>query len=323
MSCDNGDGSCDTPRRHSAFVALAIMAVIFVVLSIFSFLPSRAQVTPDTVSFGPYQANDGKRVFQAYNCMGCHTMVGNGAYLGPDLTEEYRLIGPAWLAAFLPSAGGWPTEAAVRTQLLDPNQIADAGTDSIEVYLKKYPGAAERIDRRGGHTSLMPNLPLTKDEVGQLIAYLKYTSAMDTEGWPPKVKVEGLDKRLRLAHGNEETAVPAAIAAEPSITETTAEINPVERGASLVKEYGCVACHAADKTKLVGPAWGGLYGSQVKLADGSTVTADDAYLAESIRQPGTQLVAGYPVGVMPAYDTLLKAEDVDAIVAYLHTLEKK
>ena len=323
MSCDNGDGSCDIPRRRGAFVVLAILAVIFIVLSIFSFLPSRTQVTPDTVSFGTYQANDGKRVFQAYNCMGCHTMVGNGAYLGPDLTEEYRLAGPAWLAAFLPSAGGWPTEAAVRTQLLDPNQVADAGTDSIEVYLKKYPGAADRITRRGGHTTLMPNLPLTKDEVGQLIAYLKYTSEMNTEGWPPKVKVEGLDKRLRLAHGNEATSVPAVIAAASMATTTTATIDPVEHGAQLVKEYGCVACHAADATKLVGPGWGGLAGSQVTLADGSKVTADDAYLAEAIRQPGTQLVAGYPAGVMPAYDTLLKAGDVDAIVAYLHTLEKK
>ncbi|NMW25623.1 cytochrome c, partial [Rhodanobacter denitrificans] len=162
---------------------MAILALIFIVLSIFSFLKSRNQVTPDTVSFGPYQAADGKRVFQAYNCMGCHTMVGNGAYLGPDLTEEYKHAGPAWLAAFLPSAGGWPTTAAVRAQLLDPNQQADTGTDSIDAYLKKFPGAAERIERRGGGTTMMPNLPLTKDEIGQLIAYLKYTSAMNTEGW--------------------------------------------------------------------------------------------------------------------------------------------
>ena len=153
MSCGIGGSSCETPRRRGAFLVLAILALIFVVLSIFSFLKSRHQVTPDTVSFGLYQAADGKRVFQAYNCMGCHTMVGNGAYLGPDLTKEYQHAGPAWLAAFLPSAGGWPTTAAVRAQLLDPNQSADAGTDSIEAYLKKFPGAAERIERRGGGTT--------------------------------------------------------------------------------------------------------------------------------------------------------------------------
>lgn len=331
MSCGNGDSSCEKPRRRGAFVALALLAVIFIFLSLVSFTKSRGQVTPDQISFGTYQAADGKRVFQAYNCMGCHTLVGNGAYLGPDLTQSYKHAGPAWLAAFLPSAGGWPTSAAVRTQLLDANQLADNGTDSIEAYLEKYPGAADRIDRRGGGKTMMPNLPLTKDEVGQLIAYLKYTSAMNTEGWPPKIMVEGLDNRLRLAHGSVAAAPGAAMAAPAaasaaatgSASASAEPADPAAHGEQLVKDYGCIACHATDTTKLVGPGWGGLYGSQVTLADGSSVLADDAYLAESIRQPDAQLVHGYPASVMPAYDSLLKADEVDAIVAYLHTLEKQ
>ncbi|MES1153999.1 MAG: cytochrome c, partial [Rhodanobacter sp.] len=298
-------------------MVLAILALIFIALSIFSFLKSRHQVTPDTVSFGPYQAADGKRVFQAYNCMGCHTMVGNGAYLGPDLTEEYKRAGPAWLAAFLPSAGGWPTTAAVRAQLLDPNQSADTGTDSIEAYLKKFPGAAQRIERRGGGTTMMPNLPFSKDEIGQLIAYLKYTSAMNTEGWPPKVEVEGLDHRLQLAHGTVAAAQAAPTMASPTPAAPAAD--PAVHGAQLVKDTGCVACHATDEKRLVGPGWGGLYNAKVSLADGSSVTADDAYLQESIRQPNAKVVAGYPAGVMPAYETLLKDDEVNAIVAYLHT----
>ncbi|MGS0998215.1 c-type cytochrome [Rhodanobacter sp. UC4451_H18] len=320
MSCGSGDSSCEKPRRRSALLLLGVMALIFIVLSVFSFLPSRGQATPDPVSFGPYQANDGKRVFQAYNCMGCHTLVGNGAYLGPDLTEVYEHAGPAWLAAFLPSAGGWPTEAAVRAQLLDPNQHADTGTDTIDAYLQKYPGAAARIERRGGGTTLMPNLPLSKDEIGQLIAYLKYTSAMNTEGWPPKVEAGTLDRRMQLAHGPIALAqvVPAVAAATTPVAS-----DPAALGAQLVKDYGCVACHASDDKKLVGPGWGGLYGSSVSLADGGKVSADDAYLAESIRQPNAKIVAGYPPGVMPAYDTLLKNDEVDAIVAYLHTLEKQ
>ena len=317
MSCGVGGSSCETPRRRGAFVVLAILALIFIALSLFSFMKSRGQVTPDTVSFGNYQAADGKRVFQAYNCMGCHTMVGNGAYLGPDLTEEYKHAGPAWLAAFLPSAGGWPTNAAVRAQLLDPNQRADLGSDSIDAYLKKFPGAAQRIERRGGGTSMMPNLPLTRDEVGQLIAYLKYTSAMNTEGWPPKVEVQGLDRRLQLAHG---TATPAP-AATPAAAAAT--LDPAERGAQLVKDNGCLACHATDSKRLVGPGWGGLYESKVSLANGSTVTADDSYLQESIRLPDAKIVAGYPASVMPAYGSLLKDDEVNAIVAYLHTLEKQ
>lgn len=321
MSCGVGGSSCETPRRRGAFVMLGIMTLAFVVLSLFSFMKSRGQVTPDTVSYGPYKAEDGKRVFQAYNCMGCHTMVGNGAYLGPDLTREYAQAGPAWLAAFLPSAGSWPTAAAVRAQLQDPVQHADTGAATIEAYDGKFPEAADRVGRRGGKPSNMPNLPLTKDEIGQLIAYLKYTSAMNTEGWPPRVEAEaGLDERVRLALGVQAIA-PAAAA--PAIPPVAAAVDPVARGAQLVKDNGCTACHATTGQRLVGPGWGGLYGSRVSLADGSSVMADDAYLVESIRQPNAKIVAGYPASVMPSYDTLLKNDEVDAIVAYLHSLEKQ
>ncbi len=321
MSCGVGGSSCETPRRRGALFMLALMTAIFIVLSIFSFLKSRGQTTPDTITYGKYTADQGKRVFQAYNCMGCHTMVGNGAYLGPDLTGEYKRVGPTWLAAFLPSAGGWPTAGAVRVQLLDPDQQADTGTDSIDAYLKKFPDAAAQIERRGGKTTMMPNLPFSKDEVGQLIAYLKYTSAMNTEGWPPKVEVEGLDHRLQLAHGI--TAVAAAAPAAATAKPANAAPDPAAQGAQLVKDNGCIACHATDDKRLVGPGWGGLYNSKVGLADGSTVIAADAYLRESILQPNAKIVAGYPSAVMPAYDTLLKADEVNAIVAYLHTLEKQ
>ena len=298
---------------------LAVMAVIFIALSLFSFMKSRGQVTPDKISYGKYTADQGKHIFQAYNCMGCHTMVGNGAYLGPDLTGEYKRVGPAYLGAFLASAGGWPTTGAVRAQLQDPNQLADTGIDSIDAYLKKFPGAAVQIERRGGKTTEMPNLPFSKDEIGQLIAYLKYTSAMNTEGWPPKVMVEGLDRRLQLAHGGVAMVTPAAAAPAPA----TAAPDPAVHGAQLVKDNGCIACHATDDKRLVGPGWGGLYNSEVSLADGSKVTADDAYLRESILHPNAKIVTGYPTGVMPAYGTLLKDDEVNAIVAYLHTLEKQ
>jgi mono/diheme cytochrome c family protein len=300
---------------------LAVMTAIFIALSIFSFLKSRGQTTPDTITYGKYTAGQGKRVFQAYNCMGCHTMVGNGAYLGPDLTEEYKHAGPAWLAAFLPSAGGWPTAAAVRTQLANPDMQAAAGVDSMDGYLQKFPGAAARIERRGGMASKMPNLPFTKDEIGQLIAYLKYTSAMNTEGWPPKVEVQGgMAERLRLAHGAGATLAGPAAAAPLATNPVSTVADPAVVGAQLVKDYGCIACHSPDTKRLVGPGWGRLYGSRVELADGSKVVADDAYVTESILQPDAKIVQGYPAGVMPAYATLLKQDEVKAIVAYIASL---
>ncbi|HUH41157.1 MAG TPA: c-type cytochrome, partial [Castellaniella sp.] len=186
MSCLNGTDCKEQLKRNIALGVLGLMGVIFLALSVMSFLPSRKQVVPDTIQFADQGAVSGKRVFQAYNCMGCHTIVGNGAYFGPDLTKVYGHVGPAWLAAFLPSAGGWPTSAAVQAQLQNPAVQAAAGASDMAAYRERFPGAAERIDRRGGHASLMPNLPFSAAEIQGLIAFLKYTDAMNNEGWPPK-----------------------------------------------------------------------------------------------------------------------------------------
>lgn len=318
MSCP--DGSCLEPRkRRNALILFGVLIAIFIVLSGFSFLDSRGQVTPDTVSFGPYQASDGKRVFQAYNCMGCHTLVGNGAYFAPDLTKEYRDAGPAWLMAFIPSAGGWPTEGALKTQLLNKDVAKDAGVSSIEEYYKKYPGAKERVERRGGKDTYMPNLAFTGDEVGQLVAFLKYTSAMNTEGWPPEVKTGSLEDRVALAHGR-----PAAASAQPGLNAVAPQGGQslADIGAAKAKDAGCMACHSVQGKRMVGPAWDKLYGTDIALDDGSTVKGDEAYLTESILDPNAKIVATYPKGVMPpTYSKSLSGDDVEAIVAYIKSLE--
>ena len=318
MTCTPGQPCEEGRKRRTALMVLGAMAAIFVVLSVASFVPSRGQVTPDTVFYGKHDAVQGKRVFQAYNCMGCHTVLGNGAYLGPDLTNIYEQAGPAWLEAFLPSAGGWPTRPAVQVQLQKAQVQADAGTGDLDEYLKRFGGGNERVLRRGGQVTHMPNLPLTGEQVGQMIAFLKYTSAMNTEGWPPKPKVDGLKSPLARPMPNAGAAEsPAAVPVAPGVSSA----DPVAMGEALVKEYACTACHAVDATKLVGPGWGGLYASLVLLADGSEVTADDAYLAESIRSPDAKIVEGYATGTMPAYETMLNEGQVDAIVAYIRALQ--
>lgn len=181
--------------------------------------------------------------------MGCHTIVGNGAYFGPDLTKLYVHTGPAWLAAFLPSAGSWPTNGAVKLQLQGKAVSSEAGVETIEPYLEKYPAAAERIARRGGQASHMPNLPVSRQEVQALIAFIKYTSEMNTEGWPPVPKVDGLDFPAA-------TLMPAAV--QKVVLAPAEEAGKaVAHGAELAEENGCTACHAPTKEKLVGPGWGG------------------------------------------------------------------
>jgi len=326
MSCGIG-GVCDEiGKRRVALGVLALMFVIFLVLSIFSFMGSRNQVTPDKVQYSSQEAVQGKRVFQAYNCMGCHTMVGNGAYFGPDLTKTYLHVGPAWLAAFLPSAGSWPTAAALRAQLQNKELAAEAGVDTLEAYLKKYPGAAERVERRGGHASLMPNLAFRSDEPAQLIAFLKYTALMNNEGWPPKPKVDGLTfaqagPSLNPVAAATATSAVALVTGAPAAAAAAAPADLSVLGEKLAKDNGCMACHDSGKKRLVGPGWGGLFGSKVELADGSSVVADEAYISESIRTPNAKVSKGYPAGLMPTYDKLLGDKDIEAIVAYIRSLQ--
>lgn len=322
MSCVEGEPCIEARKRRRALLVLGLMGGIFLTLSAFSFLDSRGQAIPSDVSYAGHGAIDGKRVFQSFNCMGCHTLVGNGAYFAPDLTKLYGQVGPAWLEAFLPSAGTWPTAAAVRVQLANPAVAGEAGTADLEEYLAKYAGAAERIERRSAHASAMPNLPLSQDDVRSLIAWLKYTSSMDTEGWPPTPQVDAAAHRSAAA---QPAAAPASDApAEAAAGDAGAGAPSAEaRGESLARQYGCVACHASDTRRLVGPGWGGLHGSSVPLADGSTVLADDAYLVESILTPNAKVVAGFPAGTMVSYAEILDQEQVAALVAYIRSLGEK
>lgn len=317
MSCKPGEPCEEGRKRRTAMGALLLMVLIFVALSFMSFLDTRGQVIPSEVEYAGHDAVEGKRIFQAYNCMGCHTIVGNGAYLGPDLTKLYGHVGPAWLEAFLPSAGSWPTESAVRVQLQKPAVAEEAGVDTLEAYFDKYPAAAERIHRRGGQATIMPNLQFRTGEVAKIVAFLKYTSQMDTEGWPPVPQVAGLTfpQATKIP-----VAAEVAVAASPEDSDEVALDDPVALGALLVEDNGCTACHSAENEVLVGPAWGQLYGSDVILADGTKATIDDAYLTRAILDPDAQIAAGFDEGVMPPYADLLETEQVTAIVAYIRSL---
>jgi mono/diheme cytochrome c family protein len=69
-------------------------------------------------------------------------------------------------------------------------------------------------------------------------------------------------------------------------------------GEGLYASLGCQGCHSIDGSKSSGPTFKGLYGKKEQLTNGQTVTADDAYLLESILDPDKQIVKGYQPGVM-------------------------
>ncbi|WP_173202050.1 cytochrome c oxidase subunit II [Geobacter sp. SVR] len=93
-------------------------------------------------------------------------------------------------------------------------------------------------------------------------------------------------------------------------------------GRTLMEKHGCVGCHSLDGSPSIGPTLKGLFGSQVKVTkDGKplTVTADRAFLIESIREPMATVVEGFQP-IMPANPDLSK-EDLEAIVEFIKELK--
>jgi len=98
-----------------------------------------------------------------------------------------------------------------------------------------------------------------------------------------------------------------------------AAATPEGHGQLLVSANGCAACHSINGASGIGPTWFGLFGSQVKLTDGSAVTADEAYITESIKAPQAKIVAGFETQLMPNYG--FPDEDIADIVAYIKTIK--
>ena len=100
-----------------------------------------------------------------------------------------------------------------------------------------------------------------------------------------------------------------------------ANANPVVAGEKLFAEKACITCHLADGTGRA-PSLNGLYGAQVLLADGSKVTADDAYIRESILQPNAKIVAAYQP-LMPPFQGQLTEEQILSLIAYIKSLQSQ
>ena len=125
----------------------------------------------------------------------------------------------------------------------------------------------------------------------------------------------------RLGEGVEQpTAVQTGAT---GTTGTPAQLSLADKGKALLSAKGCVACHTSDGSKLVGPSYKGIYGSDVKVvADGKTITVkvDDNYIRESIENPQAKVVEGYPPS-MPTYKGLVSEEEIASIIEYIKSVK--
>ena len=93
----------------------------------------------------------GKHLWEKNNCIGCHTLIGEGAYFAPELANVYDRRGGGNEEAFKAFLNGW-----MNAQPLN------------------IPGRRQ-----------MPNFHLNDQEIDDLAEFLKWTSEMDTNDWPP------------------------------------------------------------------------------------------------------------------------------------------
>lgn len=125
------------------------------VFFIFLFLVLTYDTTGKTAERDNHQAITeqvalGKRVWEENNCIGCHTLLGEGAYFAPELGNVYQRFGNS--------------------------------TDAIVAFIKSRPA-----DGIAGRRS-MPQFNLTDEELEAVAAFLKYTNGIDTANWPPNIQ---------------------------------------------------------------------------------------------------------------------------------------
>lgn len=89
-------------------------------------------------------------------------------------------------------------------------------------------------------------------------------------------------------------------------------------GLIVYEKKGCNACHTLDGSPKIGPSFKGSFGTDVKLADGSTVKMDAAYIRNSIQSPQAQARPGFPPS-MPV--TGLSDKEIDGVIALIESLK--
>ena len=126
----------------AVFFFLMFVALTFDTTRALPKLDNRGAITPE-VSMG-------KKLWEENDCIGCHTLLGEGAYFAPELGNVYTRYGNS--------------------------------KEAIMGFIKSRPK-----DGIPGRRS-MPQFNFTDEELNALAEFLKYASEIDTANWPPNVQ---------------------------------------------------------------------------------------------------------------------------------------
>ncbi|MCO5143593.1 MAG: c-type cytochrome [Oligoflexia bacterium] len=104
-------------------IGTAAFSAIFIGLTVDTFqrIPDQTNssgLTPEVIR--------GKHLFDKKNCMGCHTIMGEGAYYAPELTKVFERRGEAFIRAMLKDPEAmYPGERKMTNYQLSDQEISD------------------------------------------------------------------------------------------------------------------------------------------------------------------------------------------------------
>jgi len=258
---------------------------------------------------------------------------GDGAHLTGNSTLEITWTAIPLVAVLILAFAGAKNLGAIR--VIDPSALVvkvtagqwywqyaypEYGVTSTELYLP----VSRQIDLQMTsvdviHSFWVPEFRVKQDIIPGRIVELRVTPTLIGDY---KVRCSEL---CGLRHAYMEGAVKVLSQADfdnwIAQQQSAAPISPELRGQQLASSYGCTNCHSTDGSAKTGPTWLHLFGSNVKLSDGTTVAADEDYLKTSIINPNLQVTAGFPSNVMPDFSTVLDQTMVESLVAYIKTLK--
>lgn len=123
----------------TTFFFLLLVALSFDTMQVLPKRDHRENITP--------AVERGKMIWEKNNCIGCHTLLGEGAYFAPELGNVYKRRGGEFIKAWIKAQ---PTKSPGRRQ--------------------------------------MPQFNLNDQELDDVVAFLKFTSEINTANWPPNIE---------------------------------------------------------------------------------------------------------------------------------------
>jgi cytochrome c oxidase subunit 2 len=100
---------------------------------------------------------------------------------------------------------------------------------------------------------------------------------------------------------------------EAKIIET---LPPVELGEMMFNKNGCAGCHSLDGSIKTGPSFMHVFGKMETFSDGSTGKVDENYIKQSLMDPQSQIVKGFPPA-MPTFKGKLSDKKIEGIIAFI------